>query len=215
MGRIVSVALDLVAAFLAPPRCAACDVAVTGTAVFCAACASTVQRAEEAGSDGAIAAFVYGGAIADAITRFKYGARPDLARPLCDLLWRAITPHAVRLSASVVVPVPLHPARLAERGFNQSALLARLVARRLGAPCLPLALARVRDTPRQASLGRADRLSNVSGAFVARQPGGLAGRPVLLVDDVSTTGATLAACARAALEAGAGGIRTAVLAHAT
>lgn len=212
-SRVASVALDLVASFLAPPRCAACDAPVSRAAVFCAACASTVQRAEDT-SERALAAFVYGGAIADAITRFKYGARPDLARALSDLLWRAVATHAARLSGSVVVPVPLHPLRLADRGFNQSALLARPIARRLGALFLPLALARVRDTPRQASLGRGDRLGNVGGAFRARQPERLRGRRVLLVDDVRTTGATLAACAQAALEAGAGPVCTAVLARA-
>jgi len=212
-GRIASVALDLVAAFLAPPRCAACDSPVARLAVFCAACGSTVQPADDAG-DGAMAAFVYGGAISDAITRFKYGARPDLARPLADLLWRAVGARARLLRGCVVVPVPLHPVRLAERGFNQSALLAGPVSRRLGAPFLPLALARVRDTPRQASLGREDRLGNVRGAFAVRQPRRLCGRPVLLVDDVRTTGSTLAACTRAMLEAGAGPVATAVLARA-
>jgi ComF family protein len=211
--RIASVALDLVASFLAPPRCAACDSPVARLVVFCAPCASTVQPAEEA-DDGAIAAFVYGGAIADAITRFKYGARPDLARPLADLLWRAVAARAGVLRGCVVVPVPLHPVRLAERGFNQSGLLARPVSRRLGVPFLPLALARVRDTPRQASLGREDRLGNVGGAFAVRQPKRLRGRPVLLVDDVRTTGATLAACTQAALEVGAGPVTTAVLARA-
>jgi ComF family protein len=205
--------LDLIAAFLAPPRCAACDSPVARLAVFCAPCASTVQRADDA-ADGAIAAFVYGGAIADAITRFKYGTRPDLARPLGDLLWRAVAARAGLLRGCVVVPVPLHPVRLAERGFNQSALLARPVSRRLGAPFLPLALARVRDTPRQASLGREDRLGNVRGALAVRQPKGLRGRPILLVDDVRTTGATLAACTEAALEVGAGPVTTAVLARA-
>jgi ComF family protein len=212
-SRIASVALDLVGAFLAPPRCAACDAPVTRLAVFCAACASTVQRADDAG-DGAVAAFVYGGAIAEAITRFKYGARPDLARPLADLLWNAVAARAGLLRGCVVVPVPLHPVRLAERGFNQSALLARPVSRRLSAPFLPLALTRVRDTPRQASLGRADRLGNVGGAFAARLPKRLRGRPVLLVDDVRTTGATLSACTQATLEVGAGPVTTAVLARA-
>lgn len=211
---LASMALDLVAAFLAPPRCAACDAPVARLAVFCAACASTVQPADHA-DDGALAAFVYGGAVAEAITRLKYGARPDLARPLSDLLWSAIARRAARMPRSLVVaPVPLHPVRLAERGFNQSALLARPVARRLGAPFVPLALARVRDTPRQAALGRDARLGNVAGAFTVRQAHRLRGRAVLLVDDVRTTGATLDACARATLEAGAAWVGTAVLARA-
>jgi predicted amidophosphoribosyltransferase len=187
-SRVAAIALDLLAAFLAPPRCAACDAPVARLAVFCDACGSTVHPAGEAG-DGAVAAFVYGGAIADA-TRARL------------------------LRGCVVVPVPLHPVRLAERGFNQSALLAGPIARRLGAPFLPLALARVRDTPRQASLGRDDRLGNVRGAFAVRQPKRLRGRPVLLVDDVRTTGSTLAECTRALLEAGAGPAATAVLARA-
>lgn len=213
------VVLDLVASFLAPPRCAACDAPVGRVAVFCAACASTVERAGAGDPDGAtgadaIAAHVYGGALAEAITRFKYGARPDLARPLADLLWRAVAPHAPQLRDAVVVPVPLHPVRLAERGFNQSALLAGPIAKRLGAPFLPLALARRRDTPRQATLGREERLGNLAGAFLARRPEHLRGRSILLVDDVRTTGATLAACAEAALEAAATRVTTAVLARA-
>jgi ComF family protein len=112
------------------------------------------------------------------------------------------------------VPVPLHPSRLAERGYNQSSLLARRVARHLGAPFAPLALARARDTPKQATLDREARLANVAGAFRVREPTRVYGRAVLLVDDVSTTGATLAACAQALQAAGASAVATAVLARA-
>ncbi len=212
-----SLAFEHVVALLAPPRCAACDDPVAVLATFCAACASTVERAPAgggAGSDGSpAAALVYDGAVARAIVRMKYGRRPDLARPFGDILWTAIEPWARQLDGAVVVPVPLHPTRLAERGFNQSALIARGVARRLGAPLRPLALARIRDTPQQAVLEREERLRNVVGAFRVRRSAEVAGRKVLLVDDVCTTGATIGAAAGALREAGAGVVMAAVVAR--
>jgi ComF family protein len=209
---LASYALELVASLVAPPRCAACDERVPILTVFCATCARTAERAPLGDSD-AIAAFHYGGAIARAISRLKYERRPDLARPLGDLLWRAVERHAAALAGVVVVPVPLHRARLAERGFNQSALLGRRVARRLGAPLLALALARTRDTPRQATLDRAGRAANVAGVFRCRDGRAVRGRRVLVVDDVRTTGATLDACAAALLDAGARSIGFAVVAR--
>jgi ComF family protein len=214
-SRGTSILLDLFATVLAPARCAACDVPVAPRAVFCPACASTTQRPLDPASDPhALAAFVYGGALARAITRFKYEGRPDLARPLGDLLWSAIAPHASELRDAVVVPVPLHATRLAERGYNQAALLANRVAWRLEAPVRAVALARTRDTPRQATRGRSDRLSNVVHAFRVRQTRAVTGRAVLLVDDVRTTGSTLRACTTALTQAGAASVRTAVLAQA-
>jgi ComF family protein len=215
MGPVASQAaflLDVLGAVLAPPRCAACDAPVHRLRVFCSACASTVERSKARGE--ALAAFVYGGAVARAVTRFKYEGRPDLARPLGDLLWAAVARGEDGWRPSVLVPVPLHPSRLAERGYNQATLLASRLAWRLGAPVRAMALQRERDTPRQATLDRAARLVNVAGVFAVRQPRSVAGRAVLLVDDVRTTGSTLDACARALLDAGASAVRTAVLAQA-
>jgi ComF family protein len=160
-----------------------------------------------------VAAFAYGGAIAQAIGRLKYEQRPDLARPLGDLLWRALAPHARAVRDAIVVPVPLHPVRLVERGFNQAALIARLIARRLDAPLHPLALARTRDTPRQTALDRAARRRNVEAAFRVRRPEAVRNRSIVLVDDVSTTGATLAACTQALMSAGAANVIPAVVAR--
>jgi ComF family protein len=212
VNPFVSLALELLASALAPPRCAACDIPVRMLAAFCPACASTHERAES--SAASLAACVYGGAVARAITRCKYERRPDLARPLGDLLWRAVEPYAGAMSGALVVPVPLHPARLAERGFNQSALLAGRVARSLGAPMAPRALARTTDTAHQANLDRAARLANVSAAFRVRHPAAVRGRLVLLVDDVRTTGATLDACRSVLAGAGASRIVSAVVAVA-
>jgi ComF family protein len=213
-SAIASLALDWLGSLLAPPRCVACDGAVPRLATFCASCRSTVERPPPEPDVSATAAFVYGGAIAEAITRMKYQGRPDIARPLGDLLWRALEPRAGSLRGCVVVPVPLHPGRLAERGFNQSALVARRVAKHLGAPLAAVALARARDTPRQATLDRHARQNNVAGAFRTRAPGRVRGRTVLLVDDVRTTGATLEACAGALHAAGAFAVVTAVVARA-
>ena len=111
------------------------------------------------------------------------------------------------------VPVPLHPSRLAERGYNQAALLGSRLAGHLGAQSLPLALERICDTPRQTTLDRAARTRNVADAFRARPRSRVSGRQVLLIDDVRTTGATLAACARALREAGATRVSAAVVAR--
>lgn len=179
---------------VSPPRCAACDVRVGARVVFCGPCARTVERAP---SDAG-APFLYGGALARAIHRFKYEDATHLAHALGQLLRHARAP-AVR--PTVVVPVPLHPRRLAERGFNQAALLGASIADAWSLPMNVSALVRARDTGRQAELERAARLTNVDGAFRATRS--MAGHHVLLVDDVATTGATLRACAASLEGAGA------------
>jgi ComF family protein len=114
----------------------------------------------------------------------------------------------------LVVPVPLHPRRLIERGYDQAALLAAPIARRLGVPFAPRAVVRIRETPPQASLDREARIANVAAAFrcASTSASRVEGSRVLLVDDVRTTGATLAACARTLHEAGARAVLTLVLA---
>ena len=198
-GRI---AIELFGALLAPPQCAACDAPVGLRSIFCAACASTTEP--RARDESVIAPFAYGGAIAVAITRFKYEQRSDLARPLADILRGAVRAEQASLRGiDLVCPVPLHPSRLAERGFNQAALLASPVADDLGARFMPRALARTRDTPRQATLDREARGRNLEEAFEVRRVAVVRGARVLLVDDVRTTGATLGACESALREAGA------------
>ncbi len=201
MGWVFSLALEGLLSLLAPPRCASCDGRVRWQAAFCPGCAVSVVRVG-AGAGVPGAALLYGGAVARAIVRLKYEGRPDLARPLADLLWRSLAPHARELGETCVVPVPLHANRLVERGYNQSALLAARIAGRLGAPYRPGALRRVRATLRQAALDRPGRVANVANAFGVRPRALARGRPVLLIDDVTTTGATLDACARALEEAG-------------
>lgn len=207
---IVKAVAELLGAILSAERCAACDASVPFRTVFCGPCAASVEPASQGGD--VVAPFLYGGAVARAITRFKYEGRADLARPLSDLLARCVGQVGAGPD-DVTVPVPLHPNRLTERGFNQAALLARAFARRSGARVAPRALERLRDTAQQASLDRVARASNVMDAFRVRTPSVVAGRHVVLVDDVCTTGATLDACARALGDAGAARVTRAVLAR--
>ncbi|MDI1431010.1 ComF family protein [Polyangium sorediatum] len=196
---------------LSPPACAACDAPVRRDRVFCSPCAASVHRtANEPGAPLAFAA--YGGAVAAALRRFKYGERPDLGRPLGHLLRGLVREEAPEVD--LVVPVPLHPRKLAERGYNQAALLAHAAADELDVPLAARALLRLRDTTQQAALGRAERHTNVARAFVARSPRAVQGRRVLLVDDVATTGATLSACRDALVEAGARDVITSCVARA-
>lgn len=194
---------------LSPSCCAACDASVASRHVFCPVCAATIERCDSLAEPLAMAA--YGGAIATAIRRFKYENRPDLAHPLGEML-RTVCRKG-RLEGDVVVPVPLHPRRLAERGYNQAALLGNVVAKETGARLLPRALARVVDTPRQAELAREARFQNVSNAFTLRHSRSLRGQRVILIDDVSTTGATLNACREALGSAEPESIRAIVLAR--
>lgn len=201
-----SVASGLVLAILSPAKCAACSQPVAQRSAFCPPCARTVEPAPRG---LVVAPFAYGGALARAITRFKYEDCPHLAHPLGQLLLRSV-PELRAVGVARVVPVPLHPVRLAERGYNPPALLARHVAAALNVPLSPLGLRRVRDTPRQAHLDRRLRLANVEGAFQPRQA--FSGEHVLLVDDVSTTGSTLRVCAAALRGAGAARVTGLVLA---
>lgn len=201
----------LLAHALSPSSCAACDVPLARRRVFCPICAATVLPSAARGQE-TLAFAVFGGAIAVALRRLKYEDRADLAYPLGELLRGHL--RQTGTSADLVVPVPLHPKRLAERGYNQAALLARAAARELGVPFAAIALRRARDTPKQALLGKAARLVNVSGAFVVRDASLVRGKKVLVVDDVETTGATLRACREALFAAGATSVVTACLARA-
>jgi predicted amidophosphoribosyltransferase len=132
------------------------------------------------------AGWLFEGPFADAIRRFKYAGSGELAGPLGAMLASIASPYGGTIRA--VVPVPLHPRKLRARGFNPAALLARPVARQLGAPLRIGWLHRERDTRTQAGLERAARLANLKSAFRAAkvQP-----TCVLLIDDVRTTGSTL------------------------
>lgn len=194
LAAITGGLLDL----LAPRTCPGCDLDLPpGEAGFCGACAPLLEpmTRERAGD----AAYVFGGPLADAIRRWKYRRRTDHAPALAELLAAACAGFAGRIDA--VAPIPLHPKRLRERGFNQASLLGSVVAHRLGVPLDAGALRRTRDTQAQAGLAARDRADNVRGCFVARARA--TRTRILVIDDVRTTGATFAAAATALRAAGA------------
>src|SRR5262245_58123434 len=140
------------------------------------------------------------GVTRNALHRLKYAGERRLAAPLGEAIARRWSKAGA--GGDMLVPVPASPDRVRERGYDQAVLLAHVAARRLGMPCVT-ALARARATAAQFDLDRRARGSNVAGAFRLVEPVAVRGRWVVLVDDVVTTGATLAACATALLEGGA------------
>lgn len=177
-------------------RCGAIEATFDGVgAASCAACA-----ADALPFDYARSAALYQGPLREAIHAFKFHGKRALARPLADLMVEECRDVLVG-GAAVLVPVPLTRERRASRGFNQATLLAERVAREMGLAVKPGWLRRVRSTVAQSDLSAAERQTNVRGAFAASSA--VAGRHVVIVDDVFTTGATVRECARALRAAGA------------
>ena len=204
--------------FLADPLCRRCGLpfafdaeaqsAVPGH-LECGAC-----LAEPPPFERARAVMRYDPASRPLVLGFKHGDRTEAAAPFAA--WMARSGRDLLAAADLVAPVPLHWRRLFARRYNQAALLSRALARREGLPQIPDLLLRRRATPSQGRLTRRERQRNVAGAFAVnpRRAERLRGRRLLLVDDVMTTGATVAACSRVALRAGAAAVDVLVLARA-
>ncbi|GAU07738.1 ComF family protein [Desulfoplanes formicivorans] len=154
----------------------------------------------------------YSGLVRSMITDFKFNARLPLVTLLGRMLLQGGVLHDIQ-PADVIVPVPLHPRRLQERGFNQSLELARRLVPVWGPEVDVRSLVRVRNTRAQRGLGKKARRSNLKGAFAVRGRR-LENKRVLLVDDVMTTGSTLTSCARALRACGAGRVDVLVVARA-
>lgn len=197
--------------FIEDPVCEACGAPFAhdeGAGAICAGCAADPPQFERAR-----AAVLYDDASHRLIVAFKHADRTELAPLFAGWLRRAGAPLVD--PAALIVPCPLHPLRLLERRYNQAAMLAQGFARLAGGELAADALRRVKRTPPQKSLSAEARRRNVAGAFAAREGAAarIAGRPVILIDDVLTTGATLSACARALKKAGAARVDALVLAR--
>lgn len=223
-------ALRQLRSVLYPRRCPFCD-QVLGSEMHCPDCAEALEELRRKpdmrldmdehyfGSlTGAAAPYRYEGMVRRAILRAKYQGAPwtaaELGVQLAELafgseirMWGAEPvpqrPERANRQYSCVAPVP---ASGSARGYNVPELLAAPVARALGIPMIPDALCCVHKAERQAGLPWLMRIANVAGAFQVRDPELVAGRNILLVDDIITTGATAAACTQALLDAGADGV---------
>lgn len=219
-----------------PAGCPGCGRAPAAGSVFCPDCLGQVARLSEAclrcgrpnasqqcpACAGAAPAWElawaparHAGPVAAAVRGFKY--RRDWAGGAALARWLAAEAPAWLLAGvAVVAPVPLHPRRLLRRGFNQAAVLARALCPPGGPELALRLLARQRHTRPQVGLTPRQRQANVAGAFAVRpaELARLAGRRVLLVDDVFTTGATLAECAQVLMAAGAAAVRVATVSRA-
>lgn len=189
---------------LSPPWCRKCGrpfasmLAGQSSQPLCHACRRDVYAFDLARSYA-----VYNDPMVRAVTLLKYNALTPLADWFAGRLAELVASQAKLFAADVVVPVPLHPSRLRERGYNQAELLARPLARRLRLPLRSYLLVRTRPRPDRLKLTRRERWQTVRGAYAIRQGTRVDNLRVLLVDDVFTTGATLDACARALRRGGA------------
>lgn len=174
---------------VAPSVCPACDAPrAAGASLLCASCTADLRPLEAVG--GVATTIAYGGTGARLVRRFKYEGRRDALAILVPVL----AERARRLHVDGIVPVPRHRRRVRELGVDPVHVLGRVLAARLGVPVWPRALRRTRATRSQTGLTLEERHANVRGSFRAI-PGVLWNRSVLLLDDVTTTGATLEAAA--------------------
>ena len=196
--------------------CHACGVPlVAGEGVLCASCvrmlarvALPLRRAPALLNDTvafAASAYTYAGTASALVKRLKFNADHTAALPLAERMAALYAAFAPLRTAEFCVAVPVHPRRLRQRGYNQAQVLAGAFADMVGVPLLTDALERVHHKRSQVGQGREARRQNICGAFAVSASGReiLAGRRVLLVDDVLTTGATVEECARVLREAGA------------
>jgi ComF family protein len=224
-----------------PPTCAVCSAAVEGSeylcpdcqqraprivAPFCAKCSEPFPGAitqtfscancenRKLYFESAVAAYRSRGLVRHVLHQFKYGKQRHLRHPIARWLGESMRDPRLRgRHFDLIVPVPLHPARERERGFNQAALIAKLLAASATIPARPL-LERIRYTTTQTAYDRAERMENLHGAFRLRKNRDVRGLRVLLIDDVLTTGSTLSECARVLRAAGAVSVHAATAARA-
>jgi ComF family protein len=222
--------------FLLPAECAVCHAILAGDQIphFCSGCWSTIVlpghsrcarcdrpfvspvatsyspahqchscAARPPSYTKAWTLYPYQSPLRDAICLFKYRGKVSLATPLARLM---IDQLPALDCIDLIMPVPLHAERLREREFNQSLLLADRIGRHLCVPVSSTDLIRTVPSPAQTALSRKERLKNLRGAFAVTRPESIAGKRILLIDDVFTTGATVNECAKTLRKVGSGDV---------
>ncbi|MDR3345223.1 MAG: double zinc ribbon domain-containing protein [Oscillospiraceae bacterium] len=200
-----------------PRRCVLCGEVVLPDEELCEPCAEYIQSAALNTSAGEMACkasavndvarvlplapFAYAGAVRNALRRLKFNGELSSAPFFAERMAQSLQCAADGFDA--VCFIPLHGARQKSRGYNQSEVLARLLARELGLPLRSELLVRLRDTPSQREFDRAGRQDNVRGAFALADGAAADALRLLLIDDITTTGATLRECAGVLIAAGA------------
>lgn len=233
--------LQSLASLFYPPLCAVCNVPVSSSEYLCGACADKAPRIKppfcstcsepfqgaitDAFScancahrvlhfESAVATYRSRGVVRKVMHDFKYNKQIHLRHPVADWLIETLDDPRLRgRRFNLVIPVPLHPAKKRERGFNQAELLAEILTQRAALP-FNNALERIRFTTTQTAFDRAQRMENLHNAFRLRKKTNVRGLRVLLIDDVLTTGSTLSECARVLKACGALSVHAATAARA-
>jgi ComF family protein len=198
--------------FIHPPLCPRCGTPfpiAESDDHFCGECLTTERPYAVARAVG-----LYEKTLLAAIHLFKYRGRIGIGEVLGRMMADFAGNQWDMTVFSLIIPVPLHRKRLRERGFNQAVILAREIAKRFSLPLDFMTLRRQVFTAPQVGLGREDRFANVRGAFRVQRPAKVAGRRILLVDDVTTTGSTLTECASVLTQAKAESVAILTLARA-
>jgi ComF family protein len=224
-----------------PPTCAFCEEPIVGSDAFlCDGCADSVDMvdgpicfqcglpvpglaiqgpnrcgrclADPPPYQKARYAVYYQDAVRNALLRFKFAGALHVAAALSQILTEAFRRHFQPSDFDLIVPVPIHRTRLIRRGFNQVVVIGKKLSQETGIPLDRTCFRKIRDTPPQVGLTRAARVKNLRGSFAIQHPNRIQGRRVLLVDDVATTGSTIAEAAKTINRAGAASVGVLVLA---
>ena len=185
---------------ITPPLCEVCSRPIRGKEISpCAEC-----RREPRFYRRGRAVALYTGMMRELLHTVKYDFRPELAKAIGSLLAVGIEHLPFFERIDLIIPVPLHTTKVESRGYNQAELMAAPVANSLKKPLHTQALVRIKPTESQSRFGREERKKNIANAFTVVDSPAVAGRNILLIDDIATTGYTLSECARVLLLAGAG-----------